>query len=480
MRMNTSKGYPTKITILILFGLSVLSLAFAGKGFSDETEPILIPLENVVDIIKDKSLPGQGYITGELAFSPDGKILALGVGKNIILWNVESEKTNTLTASITSPSKPEFCFSPDGKTIVSVMGREKIILWDVSTGNGKVIDSNNIPIFDVTFSPDGNTIASVGRFNGIHLWDVKSGKRIRTLKHNFNNLLAVRFSPDGNILAAIIDGDNNIAFWDIRTGKMINVLRGHTDGIEAITFSPDGRILASGSFDKSIILWDVATGNKIWDIQGLPNWVYDLAFSPDGKTLAVALGPDVMLFDLETNKGPIINVRKPYATGSGPQYEFRKAMESHPIALSPDGKFLATEGSNSQEIALLWDVSFLGIKRKFKKDEFETTKEYEARVSQVEVPYSRPIALQKEQYNADKGGFEIEFKGNKLFISVEKERAKELVGRKTGEIKLVGKLKYYNPENLVLIEGNIVDFVTQNRYEVYKIKEISLSTQQRI
>jgi len=63
---------------------------------------------------------------------------------------------------------------------------------------------------------------------------------------------------------------------------------------------------------------------------------------------------------------------------------------------------------------------------------------------------------------------------------VEKERAKELVGRKTGEIKLVGKLKYYNPENLVLIEGNIVDFVTQNRYEVYKIKEINLSTQQRI
>ena len=476
--MNTSKGYPTKITILI--GLSVLSLAFTGKGFSDETEPILIPLENVVDIIKDKSLPGQGYITGELAFSPDGKILALGVGKNIILWNVESEKTNTLTASTKFTSKPEFCFSPDGKTIVSVMGRHEIILWDVSTGNGKVIDSNNIPIFDVTFSPDGNTIASVGRFNGIHLWDAKSGKRIRTIEHTFNDLLAVRFSPDGNILAAIIDGDNNIAFWDIRTGKMINVLRGHTDGIEAITFSPDGRILASGSFDKSIILWDVATGNKIWDIQGLPNWVYDLAFSPDGKTLAVALGPDVMLFDLETKEGPIINVRKQYATGSGPQYEFRKAMESHPIALSPDGKFLATEGSNSQEIALLWDVSFLGIKRKFKKDEFETTKEYEARVSHVEVPYSRPIALQKEQYNADKGGFEIEFKGNKLFISVEKERAKELVGRKTGEIKLVGKLKYYNPENLVLIEGNIVDFVTQNRYEVYKIKEINLNTQQRI
>jgi len=468
--MNTSKGYPTKITILILFGLSVLSLAFTGKGFSDETEQILIPLENVVDIIKDKSLPGQGHIQ-ELAFSPDGKILALGGGKNIILWNVESEKTNTLTASTKFTSKPEFCFSPDGKTIVSVMGREKIILWDVSTGNGKVIDSNNITIFDVTFSPDGNTIASVGRFNGIHLWDVKSGKRIRTLKHNFNNLLAVRFSPDGNILATIIDGDNNIALWDIRTGKMINVLQGHTDGIEAITFSPDGRILASGSFDKSIILWDVATGNKIWDIQGLPNWVYDLAFSPDGKMLAVALGPDVMLFDLETKEGPIINVLKSYVTGSGPEYEFRKAMESHPIALSPDGKFLATEGSNSQEIALLWDVSFLGIKGKFKKDEFETTKEYEARVSQVEVPYSIPIALQKEQYNADKGGFEIEFKGNKLFISVEIERAKELVGRKTGKIKLVGKLKYYNPENLVLIEGNIVDFVTQNRYEVYKIKE---------
>lgn len=86
-----------------------------------------------------------------------------------------------------------------------------------------------------------------------------------------------------------------------------------------------------------------------------------------------------------------------------------------------------------------------------------------------EVPCSIPIALQKEQYNADRGGFEIDFKGNKLFIPVEKERAKELVGRKVGEIRLVGKLKYYNPENLVLIGGSIVDSVTQERYAVYKI-----------
>ncbi|NPV52946.1 MAG: WD40 repeat domain-containing protein [Firmicutes bacterium] len=428
--------------------------------------PILIPLKNV-DIIKDKTLVGHSGAVEELAFSPDGKILASGsTDSTIILWDVATgNKIRTLSAKTRFSSfAPQSAFSPDGKILASVMGREALILWDIATGNKNTLYESTAT-FDVAFSPDGKAIANGSNDKGISLWDVQTGKKIKTLKGHLGALYSVRFSPNGNTLAAASE-DRSIVFWDVKTGNKVKTFKGHSAGLYSIAFSPDGKTLASAGVDKSIILWDVTTGNRIKTIEGLPRTVYDLAFSPDGKMLAAAVGSTFILLDLETGEG------------SGKSYEAYCVS----VAFSPDSRILAT-GSEAYEktpqgylfhpekAIFLWDVSSWEIKRKFRKDEFETTMEYEARVSQVEVPYSIPITLRKEQYNADRGGFEIGFKGNKLFIPVEKGRAKELVSRKMGEIKLVGKLKYYNTENLMLIEGGIVDSVTQERYAVYKIKE---------
>lgn len=476
VQMNKSKGYPAKTVILILCGLLFLSLVFTARGSSDETAPILIPLKNIGDLLKCKIFPSYGTVV-ELAFSPDGEFLALGMGEgkgSIYLWNVESGKIRALTSfNYTAP--PRFCFSPDSKTLASILDLEALVLWDVVTGSSKTL--YKAPDYrwwlrGVAFSPDGNTIAAAGDFQGIDLWDVKSGKKVKTLKHKFVSLSEVRFSPDGNTLGAGIyadnkDVDNSIGCWDLKTGKMTNLLKGHAKSVNSIVFSPDGRILASGGADKSIIIWDAATGNKIKHIQGLDNDVLDLAFSPNGKILAAALGSLVMFLNLETDERLAI-----------------KDQNCNAVAFSPDGSFLAIGGNRWEvdttkegnipewiESASLWDLSFFGVKRKFAKDAFETTKEYEDRVRRIEVPFTTSIILQKEQYDADQGGFAIDFKDNKLFIPVEKERAKELVGRKAGQIKLVGKLKYYNTENLVLIEGCIVDSVTQERYATYKRRE---------
>ncbi|MGE5559122.1 MAG: WD40 repeat domain-containing protein [Bacillota bacterium] len=473
--MNKS-SFPAKIVILMLCGLIFLALSFTASGSSVETEPILIPLMNIGDLLKCKSFPPYGEVV-ELAFSPDGKFLALGLGyKNgaIYLWNLESGQISALT-SINYISAPSFCFSPDGKTLASIIDSEHLVLYDVLTGSGKAL--YHAPdyrwwLYSVAFSPDGKTIASVGNSKNIDLWDARSGKKIKTLKHKFDFLSNIRFSPDGNILAAVIGydkkvEDNSIGFWDLKTGKMVSFLKGHAKGVRSIAFSPDFRILASGSADKSIIIWDVATGNKIKHIQGLDNEVLDLALSPNGKILAAALGRPVMFLDLET----------------GERLEI-KEQNCNAVAFSPDGSFLAIGGNRWEvdttqkentkkwiESASLWDLSFFGVKRKFKKDAFETTQEYGDRVSRIEIPFSMPVALRKEQYNADRGGFTFEFKDNKLFIPVEREKAKELAGRKPSEVKLAGKLKYYDPENLALVEGRIVDAVTQEEYAVCKLKE---------
>jgi WD40 repeat protein len=112
-----------------------------------------------------QSKQNQGILA--IAFSPDGKWIAAGVGDHVItLWNLADGKE---LRHLRGHEEPVFAlrFAPDGKTLAVGSGDGTLRVWDPATG--KLLITRNGPKGDFgaggwsfAFSPDGKMLAAGG------------------------------------------------------------------------------------------------------------------------------------------------------------------------------------------------------------------------------------------------------------------------------------------------------------------------------
>ncbi len=159
-------------------------------------------------------------------------------------------------------------------------------------------------------------------------------------------IVDMAYSPDGTRLAVA----TSIGIWiyDSQTGREVDILQGHTREITGIAYAPDGRTLASSSAgedylilaDDTLILWDTVSGTRKATLPG--SGAYSIAFSPDGKTIATGGSEYVQLWDAVSGE-PTAS----FQTESG-------GIVIENLAFSPDGKTIAT--GETADIRL-WDVA---------------------------------------------------------------------------------------------------------------------------
>jgi WD40 repeat protein len=230
-----------------------------------------------------------------LAFSPDGKTLAAGLGKGLI--GLRGVATTITIASFDDGygqgGVSSLAFSPDGKTLAAGdLGSRGAFLWDVATGNKLALLSTRIgAITAVAFSPDGKLLA-VGGDDGTVLWDVATMQTVATFGISGSGpIVSVAFSPDGRLLAT--GGFKGAVLWDLSTGRQTATLPDPAlaGATNSVAFNLDGNVLATAG--TSICLWDTVTGNKIATINAAADSV---VFGPGGQTLATAAGHSLIIW----------------------------------------------------------------------------------------------------------------------------------------------------------------------------------------
>lgn len=179
-------------------------------------------------------------------------------------------------------------FSPDGRKLAVGYNEPVITIWDAATGKELIkLEGHTRFIRGVAFSPDGKKLASASTDGTAKLWDLATGREIWTLKGHQGYVNAVAFSPDGQKLATG-SRDNTWRLWDVATGRELLKIESRATWVNALAFSPDGKTLATGNGGGATVkLWEVATGKEKAAIDG-QGAIWSIVFFSDGKRLATA------------------------------------------------------------------------------------------------------------------------------------------------------------------------------------------------
>ncbi|MCI0459743.1 MAG: WD40 repeat domain-containing protein [Gemmataceae bacterium] len=285
------------------------------------------------------ALRGHNDWIWTLAFSPDGRHLAAGADdRTVRVWGA---RAGQLRHVFKGHEQRVSCvtFAPDSKTLASVgldPAEADIRLWDVNAGRGLGgLKGLSKWVWAVAFSPDGELLAIAGgEARSILLWDLKK----RAKRHDLpdaaaKNIRRLAFFADGQTLAS---AGSAILLWDTKTGKLKK--RIEHDQTSGLQVSSDGRLIAAAHWGAgAVALFDGETGKKLASWQAHKGFINDLALSPNGKLLASS-GSDgfVRLWDTLSHEE--------LATLAGHE----GAVD--PLAFSPDGSTLASGGKEDRTV----------------------------------------------------------------------------------------------------------------------------------
>ena len=199
-----------------------------------------------------------------IAFSPDGRTLVTGHCSGAVrLWDPVTGLSRGRLRNC-HDNLFSLAFSPDGKVLAVAVGRHPsyrsrthrlVKLFDLAAGEEiRRIESPG-SAHRIAFAPDGKTLAVGGLDGGVQLHPLAPEGRVHDIAQGPGQVVAVAFSPDGNTLLVWYEKDN-AHLYDTTTGKerasipLLGRLQGH------VAFSADGRRVALGN-EEDIRVWDL-------------------------------------------------------------------------------------------------------------------------------------------------------------------------------------------------------------------------------
>jgi WD40 repeat protein len=389
-----------------------------------------------------RSLEGHRDWVCTLAFAPDGKTIASGScdwgfhrghdwprpvwrGAEQFEWRLWDVASGKVQRTVTEPGRMlSLAFAPDGKSLASGIGKE-VRLYDVGSETpGRVVTSHDFAVTSVAFTKDGSAVLSGSHDHTVKRTSLATGQTDWQAPGYFEQVNAVALSKDAALLVtgssdgryahgvlkagATCLGPGAVRLWDARTGRLLRRLGDPAEQVMAVSLAPDGRHVAGGGGSAGgsgiVRVWDTATGTAAWSADDHKAEVLAIAYAPDGSSVVTAAADGLIKVrdpktgavqrTLEGHDGGATSVtfsadgallvcgdgrggarfwdphtgrllRTCRAGGSQTLTAARDPSHRLPtsLALSPDGRTLVTNAGGFDEPAKFWDTQTGELKK---------------------------------------------------------------------------------------------------------------------
>ncbi|GJM21134.1 MAG: hypothetical protein DHS20C15_10490 [Planctomycetota bacterium] len=253
----------------------------------------------------------------QVAFSPDGKLLAWATHQYVSLWDLElgrarlsqhwlgreclglefvdasrllvlsgSTASNMSRVEIWNFAEQRIGYSVDSNPAISkatpspdgtqlALGRSDFSVELISLPRGEVVwrrparnqaseawvSGTDLPgVSDLAFDANGERLVVTGSDGGVQLLDARDGHQLAQTKLSAGSTaFSPSFHPDGPWVV-LGDSSGSVRFLDAETLDEVERLSGHELNVRSVSISPDGDRIVSGDVSGGLRVWDGRPG----------------------------------------------------------------------------------------------------------------------------------------------------------------------------------------------------------------------------
>lgn len=242
-----------------------------------------------------------------VAFSPDGKLLAIGGGNPSEVGIVEVFSW--------PEGKPVAAFSEHDDSVMSLawLGESRLVSasldrmiysFDLNNADSRRgFPGHSRGVSGLCILREQSSIVSIGHDQSVRVWNAVTSELVRSLSQHTAPIhcVALRPTKNGLPLIATAASDRTIRFWQPTIGRMVRFVRLEAEPLK-IAWTNDAERVVAVCADGRLRIVDPVQVKVVREVPVFDGWAYAVAVHPSDGSVAVG-GPNCQIKRVDLKQG---------------------------------------------------------------------------------------------------------------------------------------------------------------------------------